>query len=108
MQFSSKSSTYTKHCGIISLNNRYIITPIDTGIDGRFILAHVHYATEEEPNSSNSIATILNIYGKAASRKDNVGFYTELMQHRFLIHKITTIQNNMIILGDFNYKYESR
>ncbi|KAK4518914.1 uncharacterized protein ATC70_009140 [Mucor velutinosus] len=108
MQFSSKSSTYTKHCGIISLNNRYIITPIDTGIDGRFILAHVHYATEEEPNSSNSIATILNIYGKAASRKDNVEFYTELMQHRFLIHKITTIQNNMIILGDFNYKYESR
>ncbi|CAO0789273.1 unnamed protein product [Mucor circinelloides] len=30
------------------------------------------------------------------------------MQHTFLIHKITTIQNNMIILGDFNYKYEFR
>lgn len=108
MQFSSKSSTYTKHCGIISLNTKYVITPIDTGIDGRFILADIHYATEEEPTSFNSLATILNIYGKASSRKDNVEFYTELMQHRFLIYKLTTIQNNMIILGDFNYKYEAR
>lgn len=108
MQFSSKPSTYTKHCGIISLNNKYAIKPIDTGIDGRFILADIHYATEEEPTSFNSLATILTIYGKASSRKANAEFYTELMKHRFLIHKITTIQNNMIILGDFNYKYEAR
>ena len=106
MQFSSKSSIYTKHCGIISLNDKFTVTPIDTGIEGRFILANIHYATEEEPSSFNAIATILNIYGRATSKKDNVAFYTELMENSFLTYMLTSIQHNLFVVGDFNYKYE--
>lgn len=59
---------YTKHCGKVSLNTNYVITPaIDDGIDGQFMLAdEIHYATEEGLTSFN---TVLHRYNTQHIRK---------------------------------------
>lgn len=83
MLFQIHSSTWTKHCGILSLNKHYSVSTNCVGIDGRFILSNIvpfiHYDSyDNTTNNQHTILQILNIYAPAV-RQERKLFYAQLM-----------------------------
>lgn len=122
IQFQSKSSLWTPHCGILSLNNKFTIQSISEGIDGgRYILASLHL-TQDMDNTTfpTPIATILNIYGRSDASASRSAFYSELLDISVIqdtlqnninnnnINNNNINNNNIFIMGDFNYQYTDR
>lgn len=112
IQFQSKSSLWTPHCGILSLNNKFTIQSISEGIDGgRYILASLHL-TQDMDNTTFTppIATILNIYGRSDAAASRSAFYSELLDISLIQDTLQNNinNNNIFIMGDFNYQYTDR
>ncbi|KAI9361388.1 Endonuclease/exonuclease/phosphatase, partial [Pilaira anomala] len=102
MQFQSTSSIWTSQTGIISLKSKFIVRHIDSGIDdGRFILADIIL---NNSNHEQTIATILNIYGRVGSDPYKREFFSALLNYPNIATAITQPNKNVFILGDFNYK----
>lgn len=99
IQFQAKSSVWSRHCGIVSLNPHYVITP-DSHIspdDGRFIFATITTANVPSP-----LAYILNIYAPAqyGPRKT---FFRNLALNTFITNLLSNTNTPTFILGDFNF-----
>lgn len=110
IQFKTKSSHWTQHCGIVSLNNRYSIQLVQDGIDGgRFILAQIQLTagTDGDNLSCNIIATILNILWQIWYSLSTLCLYKELLDIPLIYDTLTnTSDSPTLAMGDFNYSYE--
>ncbi|KAF1804611.1 hypothetical protein FB192DRAFT_1256008, partial [Mucor lusitanicus] len=104
MMFQAKSSIWTPHCGIVSLNPDFVVTspPILLGPDGRYILTTI------KPNSdaASPIAYVLGIYAPAQKAPRGLFFadLAENSQIRAILHQPEV---PVFILGDFNYNISS-
>lgn len=106
LQFQTKSSIWNSRTGIVSLNPRYSVKHIDSGMDGgRYILADIQLNNH---NTEQSIATILNIYGPVGADPIKSRFYKDLTTIDTVSQALLQPHNNIFIMGDFNYKSEQR
>lgn len=111
MQFQTHSSTWTKHCGILSLNKHYSVSTNCVGIDGRFILSNIvpsiHYDSyDNTTNNQHTILQILNIYAPAV-RQERKLFYAQLMDTSIIRNLLCDTIGHFFIMGDFNHTYSS-
>lgn len=111
MQFQSKFSIWTQHCGDISLNSKFTLSQIDSGIDGgRFIPADVIH-TSDTTNSTNPIpiVSILNVYGRTSTTsQQKAAFFTELLSNSNIATYTANPATKMLIPGDFNCSYKNK
>ncbi|KAK4521393.1 uncharacterized protein ATC70_012008 [Mucor velutinosus] len=122
MQFQTNTSIWTSHCGIVSLNPKIIIQPLNVTLDDRIIVCQVTHC-----NALFSPITLVNIYAPATA-SSRAHFYSQLLTIP-LFHPdtwaldtfpitidiqpppisteepstIAVDRESLIILGDFNY-----
>ncbi|KAK4513051.1 uncharacterized protein ATC70_000088 [Mucor velutinosus] len=122
MQFQTNTSIWTSHCGIVSLNPKIVIQPLNVTLDDRIIVCQVTHC-----NALFSPITLVNIYAPATA-SSRAHFYSQLLTIP-LFHPdtwaldtfpitidiqpppisteepstIAVDRESLIILGDFNY-----
>ncbi|KAI8380078.1 Endonuclease/exonuclease/phosphatase, partial [Blakeslea trispora] len=96
----TKSSIWTPHCGIVSLNPNILLSshPDISRPDGRFILASV----ASTASLTTPIFYILNIYAPAES-SNRVIFFQDLIQDTSLMTFLRSNNLPILMMGDFNY-----
>lgn len=102
MQFKSKQSFWTPHCGIISFSPEYVLSHISTDeifSSDRFLLCRV-----EHPHQFYTPFYILNLYAPASSNAERRSFFESLLELIYQLHDSIDI-HRLIISGDFNYDY---
>lgn len=105
LQFQTKSSTWNRQTGIIAINKKYKINPIEAGIDdGRFILADILHNNDI---NSSPVCTILNIYGRIGTATNKSNFFRELLDTDNIHQILHNPMKNIFIMGDFNYQSEN-
>jgi hypothetical protein len=96
----AQQTLWTKHCGIISFSNDFVLTQIPTEqyyASDRYILCQVHH-----PHAFYTPFYILNIYAPANPKSERRTFFHSMYQ---LIRQLsdTIPLDQLIISGDFNY-----
>ncbi|KAG0926354.1 hypothetical protein G6F62_012244 [Rhizopus arrhizus] len=107
LQFQAKSASWTKYCGVVSLNPQVVLTPFLITRDQRMIICHIKHS-----NDLFTPITLVNIYAPAQPQLRRQ-FYAEILQFpylRSLFDRHTDQEevslsdvHHTIITGDFNY-----
>ena len=97
--FQTKSSFWSHHCGIISLNPAISLSPVLSSGDGRTLIAEITH-----DQSVFAPVTIVNVY--TASRSvERPGFFDTLLQ--LWQSSLVTPVCGTLVLGDFNSHFRS-
>ncbi|KAG1468931.1 hypothetical protein G6F56_003553 [Rhizopus delemar] len=106
LQMQTQSSVWTHHCGIVSLNPKYLIHTRYIGTDNRCILSDISLHTNDSSQSlpiSNIALTILNLYAPATYSSRKL-FFESLTQLPPFSDTLSAPNSNILIMGDFNYR----
>ncbi|CAO3686594.1 unnamed protein product [Rhizopus stolonifer] len=101
MLLQTKSSCWSSHCGIVSLNKSINIQPICSSIDHRFILTSVDHI-----NHAFDPFYILTLYAPASS-PERRRFYSSLAEFTPITSLLQSPSHRIVVIGDFNHTYDS-
>jgi hypothetical protein len=101
MLLQTKSSCWSSHCGIVSLNANILITPIFISIDQRVILSLV-----EQNKQSFDPFYILTIYAPANSQERRP-FFANLAAFHPIVSMFENPSARIVVTGDFNYPHST-